>query len=37
MKLKHIATIGLALAPTVAFAGPAINVAITVENMMDKF
>ena len=25
MKLKHIATIGLALAPTVAFAGPAIN------------
>jgi len=25
MKLKHIATIGLALAPTAAFAGPAIN------------
>jgi phosphate transport system substrate-binding protein len=25
MKLKHIATIGLALAPTTAFAGPAIN------------
>ena len=25
MKLKHIATIGLALAPSTAFAGPAIN------------
>jgi phosphate transport system substrate-binding protein len=25
MKLKHIATIGLALTPTAAFAGPAIN------------
>lgn len=25
MKLKHIATIGLALAPTAAFAGPALN------------
>jgi len=25
MKLKHIATLGLALAPTAAFAGPAIN------------
>jgi len=25
MKLKHIATIGLALAPTAAFAGPVIN------------
>jgi phosphate transport system substrate-binding protein len=25
MKLKHIVTIGLALAPTAAFAGPAIN------------
>jgi phosphate transport system substrate-binding protein len=25
MKLKHIATIGLALVPTAAFAGPAIN------------
>ena len=25
MKLKHIATIGFALAPTAAFAGPAIN------------
>jgi phosphate transport system substrate-binding protein len=25
MKLKHIATIGLALAPTATFAGPAIN------------
>ena len=25
MKLKHIATLGLALAPAAAFAGPAIN------------
>jgi phosphate transport system substrate-binding protein len=27
MKLKHIATIGLAFAPTTAFAGPALNAA----------